>query len=92
MAVKTTPYIPEFTQYKDRNKWIIENAEYFTVIRRHKNSILREERESLESAIALAQKWVQRDHDARFLIYGVTHDNHDALACTVSIDGIKHHE
>lgn len=92
MENKTTPYIPEFTQYKDRNKWIIENAAYFTVIRRYKRRYQREERATLETAIELAQKLVQQDNTARFLIYGVSHDNHDALAATVSSEGIKYHE
>ena len=85
------PFIPEFREAKERNLWIKENADYFTVTRRRRSSYLREEKPSLEEAIAFANRLVERDSEFRCLIYAV-YNIHDTLVATVSKDGAKYHE
>ena len=87
----TMPYIPEFREAAARNKWIVEHATYFTIIRRQKRQYLREEKPSFEAAEKVAQRIVKRDATARLLIYAVA-GIHDALTATVSVDGTKRHE
>lgn len=85
------PYIPEFTKADDRNKWIVDNAKYFTIIRRQNARYEREERPTYEEAIKAAQSFVTRNPNARFLIYAVYNNVTDALAATVSSDGVQEH-
>ena len=86
----TMPFIPEFSDANTRNKWIVDNATYFTIIRRKNRQYLREERPTFEEAEACAKKLLERDPHGRFLIYGV-YEAIDALAATVSVDGTKKH-
>lgn len=85
------PFIPEFREAAERNRWIITNAQYFTVIRRKNRSYLREECATMDEAEALAKRMLRDDPNARFLIYAVAL-GHDTLAATVSTDGVKHHQ
>lgn len=89
--MNTPPFIPEFSQYKERNKWIFENATYFTVIRRKHRAYLREEQPSYDDAVKYAKKQLEREPDSRFLIYAIT-GWHDALVATVSKDSVVRHE
>lgn len=85
------PFIPEFSDYKARNEWIKDHAQYFTVIRRWQRRYLREERHTYDEAIKFAEWVVKLNPDARLLIYAVAL-SHDTLVATVSSDGVKCHE
>lgn len=87
----TMPFIPEFTEYKARNKWIFDNADYFTIYRRKGRSVEKEQYPSFDEAVARAQQLIQRHPDMRYLVYAIV-GIHDALVATVSSDGIKRHE
>jgi hypothetical protein len=86
------PYIPEFSHYKERNKWIVDNAQYFTVILRRDLRNYRAERFTLEEAIALANQVLEQYPHASPMIYAVA-GGHDTLTATVSKEkGIQRHE
>ena len=86
------PLIPEFSEYKQRNKWIKENADYFTVVRRRNRRYERYTAPSFEEATALAQKYLRGDtENTRWMIYAVA-GIHDTLVATVSAEGIKDHD
>jgi hypothetical protein len=83
------PFIPEFSKADARNKWIMENAQYWTVIRKRKRRYERDECWSLEDAVKLAQRRLANDpHKQPLLIYAVA-GGHDALAATVHPDGVR---
>ncbi len=83
------PFIPEFTKAEDRNKWIKDNAQYFTVIRKRKRRYERDECWTLEEAVQLAQRRLAKDpYMQPLLIYAVA-GGHDALAATVHPDGVR---
>jgi hypothetical protein len=79
------PLIPDFNNYKDRNKWIFDHAQYFTIVRRGYKT---EERHTYDDAVKLAQWTVKLNPDARLLIYAVA-AGHGTLAATVSSKGVK---
>lgn len=85
------PFIPEFREYRERNKWIRDHATYFTVIRRRNRSNLREERPTLGEAEALAKEHIADDANVRCLIYAIS-GIHDTLVATVSAKGVAYHE
>lgn len=60
-----------FISSQERDKWIIENADYFTVIRRQNRRNQRFECQTLKNAIDTAESMVAADPEARFLIYAV---------------------
>lgn len=63
--------MPEFESSAQRQQWFVDNASYFTVIRRHAMKNQRIECPTLGEAEAVAEKWVQNDPSARLLIYAV---------------------
>ncbi len=82
-------FIPEFSKADDRNQWIKDNAQYWTVIRKRKRRYERDECWSLEDAIKLAQRRLAKDpYMQPLLIYAVA-GGHDALAATVHPDGVR---
>jgi hypothetical protein len=85
------PFIPEFKQATERNQWIVENASYFTVIRRYNRCYQREECPTFDAAEQFAQRIIKHDPSARFLIYAVA-GQHDALTATISNEGTKRHQ
>ncbi len=88
--VKEVPFIPEFSKADERNKWILENSQYFTVICKRNRRYDRDECWSLEEAINLAQRRLLRDPLHPLLIYAVA-GGHDTLAATVYIDEVRKH-
>lgn len=64
--------MPDFVNEKDRQQWLIDNAEYFTVIRRRALKNQRIECPSLAEAEQVAEKWVKADPQARLLLYAVS--------------------
>jgi len=83
------PFIPEFSKAEERNKWIKDNAQYFTVIRKRLRRYERDECWSLAEAVQLAQRRLERDPGKQpLLIYAVA-GGHDALAATVHPDGVR---
>jgi hypothetical protein len=82
------PFIPEFKEAKERSQWIINNAEYFTIIRRKNRRNLREEAKTLDEAIQIAQRMIAAEPDMNCLIYGVW-QNYDTLAATLTREGVK---
>lgn len=89
--MKKMPFIPEFREAKARNQWIFDHADYFTLYRRKGRSVEKEEHPSFDEAVARAKTLIQRNADARYLIYAVFNNN-DTLAATVSSDGVRRHE
>jgi hypothetical protein len=87
----TMPFIPEFSGYRERNLWIVNNAQLFTAIRRQNRSYERTEFSSYDDAIKFATKQVSKDENKRYLIYAIA-GRHDALAATVSTKGVVRHE
>ena len=85
------PYIPEFSGYKERNKWLFDNATYFTLFMRKNRTILKEEHRTWDEVEARAKKLVERKPDSRFLIYAV-YGQSDTLVATISKDGVVRHE
>lgn len=85
------PFIPEFKEAKERNKWIVDHAEYFTVIRRKNRRNIRDECATLVKAIERAQELILEDNSIRCLIYAVA-GIHDTLAATISAEGVKYHD
>jgi len=89
--MKDVPFIPEFTKADERNKWIKDYAQFFTVIRRRNRRYERDECWSLEEATQLAQKRLAHDELKQpLLIYAVA-GGHDALVATVYAEGIRNH-
>lgn len=63
--------MPDFESEKERQQWIINNADYFTVVRRRNLKNERLEFKSLSEAEAGARKLLVDNPDARYLIYAV---------------------
>lgn len=89
--MNTMPFLPEFSGYKERNKWLFENAGYFTLYMRKGRSILKEEHPTWDVVEQRAKKLIERKSDSRFLIYAV-YGIHDTLVATISKDGTVRHE
>lgn len=85
------PFIGEFSSYKERNKWIVENAQYFTIIMRHQRSNKRAERDTFEEAVALANRVLEQYPEKHLMIYAVA-GGHDTLTATVSLGRIQRHD
>ena len=66
----------------ERQQWLIEQAQYFTVIRRMDYRYHRVEFPTLPEALAMAKLVVGVDPAARLLIYAVN-GNSDTYVCTV---------
>jgi hypothetical protein len=82
-------FIPEFSKAEERNKWIKDNAQFWTVIRKRKRRYERDECWSLDEAVQLAQRRLERDPLKQpLLIYAVA-GGHDTLAATVHPDGVR---
>lgn len=79
--------IPDFSDEKSRQKWFIENAEYFTVIRRVGGQNLRAETVTLKHAEHLARCILISTPDARVLIYAV-HGASDTYVKTISMESL----
>lgn len=77
--VQPTDFIDEPT----RRQWIIENAVYFTVIRRHKMQYERREYTSLRGARVGAKRSAQMNPGARYMIYAVTAEGRDTFVETI---------
>jgi hypothetical protein len=60
-----------FPDEPTRRQWIIDHAEYFTVIRRVKRSYERHEFDSLGAARVGAAKLLERDPTAIYMVYAV---------------------
>lgn len=85
------PFIPEFSNYRERNQWIRDHAQYWTIILRKDRRNYRAERHSLDESIALANQVLQIYPHKSLLIYAVA-AGHDTLAATVSTAGVKTHD
>lgn len=60
-----------FRDADHRDKWIADNADYFTVIQRKNRQNLRTEKPTLAEAIAEAKAILAREPDARLVLYAV---------------------
>lgn len=60
-----------FNSEKEKQRWVIENANYFTVVRFINRSYVRNEVSTLPEAEALASKLVKEYPGSRWLIYAV---------------------
>jgi hypothetical protein len=85
------PFIPEFSHYKERNKWIVDNAQYYSIILKRNGEYLRSERNTFEEAIVLANLVLEQHPHARLMVYAVV-GGHDTLTATVSTDGVQRHD
>jgi hypothetical protein len=89
--MQAMPFIPEFNNYKERNKWIVDNAQYFTIILKKDRKYLRSERHTFDEAVALANQVLDQYPHARLMVYAVA-GGHETLTATVSTDRIKRHD
>ena len=80
-----------FTSAEARNKFIVDNAEYFTVILRSNRRNYRSERKALAEATELAEAVLKKWPESRLMIYAVLGDS-STLTATVSSEGIKRHK
>jgi hypothetical protein len=87
----TMPFIPEFKHYKERNKWIVDHAQFFTIILKRDRKYLRSERYTFEEAVALANQVLEQYPHVRLMVYAVA-GGHDTLTATVSTDGVTRHD
>ena len=71
-----------FPDEPTRRQWLIDNADYFTVIRRQNRKYEREEFHSLTGAEQAANRMVERDPSLRLMIYAV-YDVHDTYVKTI---------
>jgi len=62
---------PDFKTDGERTAWIIQHAEYFTIIRRRGGKYERTESPLLCDAITLARSIVDEDPNARIMVYAV---------------------
>jgi hypothetical protein len=85
------PFLPEFSSYRERNKWIVENAQYFTIIMRHQRSNRRAERSTFDEAVSLANQVLEQYPEKHLMIYAVA-GGHDTLTATVSLGRIHRHD
>jgi hypothetical protein len=85
------PFIPEFSRAEERNKWIVDHAQFFTTIFRRQRRYERQEHFTFEAAITKAKQLVGQAPTGRVLIYAVA-GGHDALAATVSAEEVKTHQ
>lgn len=60
-----------FSSSEERSKWIIDHAEYFTVVRVKNRRYERDEHENLAKAEQAAKRIVDAEPNARVLIYAV---------------------
>lgn len=75
--------MPEFKSEPERQKWITDNAEMFTVIRRQNRRNIRQEFNTLADAEHYAREVAVSNRDARLLIYAV-YGVHDTYVKTVA--------
>lgn len=75
--------VPDFKSEPERQKWIIENANYFTIVRLKNRKYIRYETETLAGAHIVASGLVRDNPGTRWMIYAV-HDQSDTYVCTVS--------
>lgn len=85
----TEPFIPEFSSREEREKWFVENADYFTIVRRAKGKSYRVETKTLVRAETLAKSIVEqpRYQHVRLLIYAVRGVS-DTYVETIAREGI----
>lgn len=84
------PFIPEFQRAEERNQWIKDHAQYWTVIYRLNRKNQREECWSFAEAVERAKSLVKNAPTGQLMIYAVA-GGHDALAATVNAEGIRSH-
>lgn len=65
------PVYQSFNSDQERSAWIIEHADYYTVIRFHNRRYGRVECKTHEEAHWLAEQMVKETPHARFMIYAV---------------------
>lgn len=75
--------MPDFKTIEERAKWVIDGAEYFTVVRTQFRNRTRTEHPTLAEATAEAQRIVGEDPGARLMIYAVR-GPHDTWVKTVT--------
>jgi len=75
--------IPDFKTEPQRQHWLTENAEYFTVVRRHHGRYERHEAPTLEKAKLCARQLAVSHPGTRWMIYAVV-QRHDTYVCTVT--------
>lgn len=87
-SMAETPFrtIPDFNSSEERSKWIVDHADYFTVIRRVNRCYERYEEPTLAAAEGKAKSLVAK-HGGRFMLYAV-YSAYDTYVATVSEDGI----
>lgn len=61
----------DFKSAEERQQWIMEHAEYFTVFRYKNRKRIRHERPSLEEAEILARSLCLAEPGSRWMIYAV---------------------
>lgn len=64
--------MPDFSTEKERQQWIIDNADYFSLILRRDGKNNRAEFPTLADAENGALRLLELDPTARFLIYAVS--------------------
>lgn len=77
-----------FISSEQRSQWLIQNADYFTVVRRVRRTYERHERPTLEEARRLAKSLVDRCGQP-FMIYAVK-GVHDTWVENVMPEEVKH--
>lgn len=63
--------LPEFTSEPERQRWIIDHAEYFTCVRFRNRKYEREEAPNLEKAQDMANTMVKNEPQFSVMIYAV---------------------
>lgn len=71
-----------FTTEAERQKWITDHADYFTIVRRVKLQNIRHTSDSLLGARETARELIAQQPGTRWLIYAV-YRNHDTYVETV---------
>lgn len=74
--------MPDFKRSEERDRWITEHAEYFTVIRVDRKRSERHSTPTLAQAEALASERLKENPEGRFLIYAV-YSIHDCFVKSV---------
>ena len=76
---------PTFTSHIERDKWILDNADYFTTVYRKDRQYNRQEHKTLPEAEAAAKETVMQVDNICVLVYAVC-GNSDAYVKTVTRD------
>lgn len=64
-------HAPDFKTHEEHDKWVIENAEYFTAIVSSFRRRIRAEADTLDEVRHFAKKYHEKDSTPHILIYAV---------------------